>query len=410
MGHLHNRNIIIGVTGGIAAYKAAELVRLFRREGAAVRVIMTEGAQAFITPLTLQALSGLPVHTDLLDETAEMGMGHIALARWADALVVAPATADILARLVHGRADDLLTTTALATLAPLFVAPAMNQQMWKHPATTTNIRTLEDRGVVVLGPDEGEQACGDQGAGRMVQPDTICAHIKAFFPSSLLTGRRVVVTAGPTVEPIDPVRFISNRSSGKMGFAMAQAAAEAGAQVLLISGPVNLPTPPGVERVDVSTANEMLEACLTAITTTTDLFVASAAVADYRVEQVAAQKLKKSSESAHLTLVPNPDIIATVAAHNQRPRLVVGFAAETEQLQEHARAKLEKKAVDAGVANDVSQLGIGFDSDHNAVTWVDASGDEVLPIATKLNLARALVTRCGHALTAAQIQEQRSGK
>lgn len=398
MGHLHNRNIIIGVTGGIAAYKAAELIRLFKREGAAVRVIMSRGAQSFITPLTLQALSGLPVHTDLLDETAEMGMGHIALARWADALLVAPATADILARLAQGRADDLLTTTVLATPAPVFVAPAMNQQMWHNPATSANVNVLEQRGVVILGPDEGEQACGDQGAGRMLQPQDICVQVNDFFPNQALAGRRVVVTAGPTVEPIDPVRFISNRSSGKMGFAMAQAAAEAGAEVVLISGPVNLATPPGIERINVTTAAEMLECSLNAIALATDIFIASAAVADYRVDQVAAEKIKKSSEPPRLTLVANPDIIATVARHNQRPRVVVGFAAETERLEEHARAKLTKKSLDAVIANNVAETGIGFDSDLNAVTWVAASGDDALPIATKLNLARELIDRCARVL------------
>ena len=394
MGHLQNRNIIIGVTGGIAAYKAAEIIRLLRRAGATVRVVMSRGAQAFMTPLTLQSLSGHAVHTDLLDETAEMGMGHIELARWADVVLIAPATADTLARLAMGRADDLLTTTALATPAPLFVAPAMNQQMWSNPATTANIRVLEERGVHIIEPGSGEQACGDIGAGRLAEPLEISGVIEGFFPSRALAGRRIVITAGPTLEPIDPVRFISNHSSGKMGFALAQAAAEAGATTVLISGPVALATPAGVIRIDVQTAADMLEACREQLQDKTDLFIGSAAVADYRPQICEAQKIKKSGDAMSLPLVRNPDIISAVAMMTPRPEKVVGFAAETQDMLDHAKAKRISKQLDAIVANDVSRSDIGFDSDANAVTWIDGEATVSIPITTKQNLARVLMERC----------------
>ena len=394
MGHLQNRNIIIGVTGGIAAYKIAETIRLLRKSGAAVRVIMSRGSQAFITPLTLQSLSGNPVHTDLLDETAEMGMGHIELARWADAYLIAPATADTLARLAMGRADDLLTTTALATPAPLFVAPAMNQQMWSNTATQANMRILEERGITVLGPGHGTQACGDIGAGRLAEPEEMSAALEDFFPSRELAGKRVVITAGPTLEAIDPVRFVSNHSSGKMGFALAQAAAEAGADTVLVAGPVTLATPPNVRRVDVQSAEEMLAACLAQLATPSHLFIGSAAVADYRPVVAANQKIKKSGESLQLELVRNPDIIAAVATMSPRPLKVIGFAAETEHMVDHAQAKRETKGLDVIVANDVSRKDIGFDSDTNAVTWIDGSGAEAIPMTSKKNLARILITRC----------------
>lgn len=399
MGHLHNRNIIIGVTGGIAAYKIAELIRLLRGDGASVRVIMTHGAQAFVTPLTLQSLSGYPVHTELLDETAEMGMGHIELARWADAFIVAPATADAIARLAAGRADDLLTTAALATPAPLFIAPAMNQQMWNNAATSANIQTLSDRGIKIIGPEEGAQACGDVGAGRLTEPAQIRAKISAHFSSRALEGRRVVITAGPTREPLDPVRYLSNHSSGKMGFALAQAAAEAGAETLLISGPVMLDTPEGVTRVNVETALQMHEACVEQIDKPTDLFIGSAAVADYRVEATATQKIKKGGGALALNLVQNPDIITAVAGSKHRPALVVGFAAETERLLEHADAKRLAKQLDVVIANDVSQSDIGFNSDSNRVTWLDSAGVEVIPMTTKYNLAKLLITRCAKKLS-----------
>ena len=398
MGHLQNRNIIIGVTGGIAAYKIAETIRLLRKAGAGVRVIMSHGAQAFMTPLTLQSLSGNPVHTDLLDETAEMGMGHIELARWADAYLIAPATADTLARLAMGRADDLLTTTALATPAPLFVAPAMNQQMWDNTATQANIHTLEGRGVNVIGPGHGAQACGDIGAGRLAEPEDISAALEGFFPTRELAGKRVVITAGPTVEAIDPVRFLSNHSSGKMGFALAQAAAEAGADTVLVAGPVTMPTPPKVQRIDVQSAEDMLAACMQELSSPCDIFIGSAAVADYRPVMAAPQKIKKSAESLHIEMVRNPDIITAVAQMSPRPVKVIGFAAETEHVVDHARVKRKTKGLDVIVANDVSRGDIGFDSEANAVTWIDDSEAEIIPMTSKKNLARILVTRCAQLL------------
>ncbi|HCD54281.1 MAG TPA: bifunctional phosphopantothenoylcysteine decarboxylase/phosphopantothenate--cysteine ligase CoaBC, partial [Halieaceae bacterium] len=287
MAHLFNRNVVLGVSGGIAAYKSAELVRQLKERGADVRVVMTRGAQEFITPLTLQALSGNPVHTELLDTEAELGMGHIELARWADLLIIAPATADLIARLASGRADDLLTTVALATAAPKLVAPAMNQQMWRDPATSANIDTLQDRGMSLVGPASGEQACGDVGPGRMEQPANIALAAAGLFANGALAGRRVVITAGPTREALDPVRYLSNHSSGKMGYALAAAAVDAGAQVTLVSGPVQLATPEHAERVDVVSAAEMLDACLARVTDC-DLFIACAAVADYRPATAAA--------------------------------------------------------------------------------------------------------------------------
>jgi phosphopantothenoylcysteine decarboxylase/phosphopantothenate--cysteine ligase len=408
MGHLHNRNIIIGVTGGIAAYKIAELIRLLRGDGAAVSIIMSQGAQAFVTPLTLQSLSGFPVHTELLDETAEMAMGHIELARWADAFVVAPATADSLARLAAGRADDLLTTTALATPAPVFVAPAMNQQMWKNPATATNIQILTGRGITIIGPGAGEQACGDVGQGRLTEPAQISAAISAHFPNRALEGRRVVISAGPTREPLDPVRYISNHSSGKMGFALAQAAAEAGAETILISGPVTLDTPKGVTRVNVNTAIEMHAACLQHIKTPTELFIGSAAVADYRAEFNAPQKIKKVGDTLNVSLIRNPDIITEVAKSSSRPSLVVGFAAETENLIEHAEAKRQGKQLDVVIANDVSRADIGFNSDVNMVAWVDSAGHDVVPLTTKRNLAKLLIARCIEKLAAHCDQDEKT--
>jgi len=391
MGHLSNRNIIIGVSGGIAAYKAAELIRLFRKAGASVRVIMTRGAQEFITPLTLQALSGQPVHTELLDEEAELGMGHIELARWADAMLIAPATADIIARLASGRADDLLTTVALATPAPLWVAPAMNQQMWANPATTANIERLKERQIRITGPDAGEQACGDVGPGRLLDPEEIVQALAKSFDLQGLAGRRVVVTAGPTREAIDPVRYISNHSSGKMGFAIARAAAEAGAYCVLIAGPVNLLTPEGVIRVDVESADAMMSAVEEQLSGGIDLFIAAAAVADYKPLAAAEQKIKKSSDTMTLQLVKNPDIVSHVANSDQRPAVVVGFAAETEKVLDHARDKLERKGLDAIVANDVSRADIGFNSDNNAVTIINRTSVNTIPAASKQVVAQKLI-------------------
>jgi phosphopantothenoylcysteine decarboxylase/phosphopantothenate--cysteine ligase len=387
--HLFNRNVVLGVSGGIAAYKSAELVRQLKERGADVRVVMTRSAQEFITPLTLQALSGHPVHTELLDTEAELGMGHIELARWADLLIIAPATADLIARLASGRADDLLTTVALATAAPKLVAPAMNQQMWRDPATSANIDTLQDRGMSLVGPASGEQACGDVGPGRMEQPVNIALAAAGLFANGALAGRRVVITAGPTREALDPVRYLSNHSSGKMGYALAAAAVDAGAQVTLISGPVQLATPEHAERVDVVSAAQMLDACLERVKEC-DLFIACAAVADYRPATVAAGKIKKDAELLTLELERTTDILATVSGHAQAP-FTVGFAAETHDLEQYARGKLERKKLDMIVANDVSDTAIGFNSDQNAVTVFWQQGSCALAQASKSTIARELI-------------------
>lgn len=386
MGHLFQRKIIIGVCGGIAAYKSAELVRLLQKAGADVRVIMTQGAQAFITPLTLQALSGHSVHTELLDEEAERGMGHIELARWADAIIVAPAAAETLSSLNAGAANNLLTTVCLASSAPIFLAPAMNQQMWAQPATQQNISALVAKGFHMIGPESGEQACGDIGSGRMSEPSDIVKEVDSFFPSRELQNKHVVITAGPTREAIDPVRYLSNHSSGKMGFALARAAIEAGAKVTLISGPVNLETPGRVNRVDVISALDMLAACREACREA-DIFIACAAVADYRPRSVAQQKLKKTGED-NLTLVleQNPDIVATIA--NEYPDLLcVGFAAETENLLEQARVKRAKKQLDIIIANDVAAQPV-FGSDTNSVTIISENKEHTISSSTKLEIAR----------------------
>lgn len=389
MGHLFKRRVVLAVCGGIAAYKSAELVRRLQDHGAEVRVIMTHGAREFVTPLTFQALSGHPVHRSLLDEEAERGMGHIELARWADLVVIAPATADCLARLVAGRADDLLGAVVLASGAPLLVAPAMNQQMWKSPATQANLAVLRDRGVLFAGPDSGDQACGDIGPGRMLEPAAIAQQAGALFASGTLAGRRVLITAGPTREPLDPVRYISNHSSGRMGYALARAASEAGARVTLVSGPVQLDAPERVERIDVITARQMLDACLEHIGDC-DLFIACAAVADYRPASVQEQKIKKQGDAMTLSLTRNPDIVATVAGLEHRP-FVVGFAAETEKLREHAEGKLLAKKLDMIIANDVSDSRIGFNSDDNAALLLSPDGEREIPLCSKDQLARIVV-------------------
>ncbi len=389
MAHLFNRNVLLGVSGGIAAYKSAELVRQLLEQGATVRVIMTRGAQEFITPLTLQALSGNPVHTELLDAEAELGMSHIELARWADLLLIAPATADLLARLAGGRADDLLTTVALATAAPLLLAPAMNQQMWRDKATAANVATLRARGCALVGPASGEQACGDIGPGRMEEPAVIAATAASLFETGLLAGKRVVITAGPTREALDPVRFISNHSSGKMGYALARAAADAGARTTLVSGPVTLPAPDHVRVLQVESASQMLEQSLQLLPEC-DIFIGCAAVADYRPAAVAVQKIKKGPEEISLQLVRNPDIVAAVAASENRP-FTVGFAAETQDLLAHARDKMARKGLDMIVANDVSDRSIGFNSDDNAATVLWADGEQVLALAGKAALARQII-------------------
>jgi phosphopantothenoylcysteine decarboxylase/phosphopantothenate--cysteine ligase len=382
--------VLLGVSGGIAAYKAAELVRRLREAGAEVRVVMTAAAQAFVAPLTFQALSGHAVRSDLLDPSAEAGMGHIELARWADLILVAPATADLLARLAHGLADDLLTTLALASVAPLVVAPAMNQAMWRHPATRDNLRVLRGRGVRVLGPEQGGQACGDTGPGRMLEPAEIVA---ALYPRCALpAGCRVLVTAGPTREPLDPVRFLGNRSSGRMGYALAQALAARGAEVCLVSGPSALEPPSVAEFVRVETGIEM-HAAVMARAARCDLFVAVAAVADYRPVAPHATKIKKSEDAMTLCLVKNPDILADVAALPGGP-FTVGFAAETEQVEPYARGKLAAKGLDMIAANLVGgpadRLHGGFDSEDNALLVLWEGGGRSLPLMSKGLLAAEL--------------------
>ena len=389
MSTLTNRRIVLGITGGIAAYKAAEVVRRLRDRGADVRVVMTEAAQQFITPLTLQALSANPVHTDLLDPAAEAAMGHIELARWADLILIAPATADFIARLAHAHADDLLTTLCLATPAPIALAPAMNQGMWRDAGTQSNIALLRARHIALWGPADGEQACGDVGPGRMLESDQLAELAAAAFASRILDGRRVLITAGPTREEIDPVRYISNHSSGKMGFALAQAAVDAGAKVTLIAGPVALSTPERVERVDVQSAQQMFDAVM-ARADDCDIFIAAAAVADYRPAAVAADKIKKQREEMTLTLVRNPDIVASVAALRPKP-FTVGFAAETSNVATYARDKLERKNLDLIVANDVSVPGLGFNSDDNAVLALWRDGEMSIDARSKTLVARELI-------------------
>lgn len=390
MNTLNNKRIVLGVTGGIAAYKSAELVRRLREAGALVRVVMTRSAREFIGPLSFQALSGHPVHTELLDSQAEAAMGHIELARWADAIVVAPASANSLARLAYGMADDLLSTLCLASAAPLFVAPAMNQQMWQALATQENVFSLRRRGVQVLGPAAGSQACGEIGPGRMLEPLAIVEALNRSFCSGALAGLNVLVTAGPTREAIDPVRYISNRSSGRMGYAVAEASAEAGANVTLVSGPTGMQSPASVRRLDVVSAREMADAVHESLHGI-DIFIAAAAVADYRCAEAASQKLKRSGEDLVLKLVPNPDILASVAAAS-RPPFTVGFAAETERLAAHARTKLQSKAIDMIAANQVGLADRGFDSDLNALQVFWAGGEAQLPLAPKSQLARRLVS------------------
>lgn len=391
---LGNRRILLGVTGGIAAYKAAELVRRLRDASAEVRVVMTPAAHEFITPMTLQALSGHPVHSDLFDPAQEAAMGHIDLARWADLVLIAPASADFLARLRGGMANDLLSTLCLATRAPIVLAPAMNQVMWLDPRTQENVESLKVQGVTLLGPAHGIQACGENGPGRLLEPDLIVTAITSRFQSGTLAGKKVVITAGPTREAIDPVRFITNHSSGKMGFALARAAAEAGATVTLVAGPVTLPTPDHVARIDVTSALEMFDATLREAATA-DIVISSAAVADYRPAETATQKIKKSGETHQLALVRNPDIIAAVGKLSPKPFLV-GFAAETEKLEEHARGKLEAKNLDMIVANDVSAPGIGFHSDNNAVTVLEKNSTVSIPECSKALLAQQLIEMIAH--------------
>ncbi len=390
MKSLANKRILLGITGGIAAYKSADLTRRLREAGAEVRVVMTRGATEFITPLTLQALSGYPVRLELFDANAEVAMGHIELARWADAVLVAPASADFMAKLAHGRADDLLSTLCLATTAPIALAPAMNQQMWLNAATQANKHILETRGVHLFGPAEGSQACGETGPGRMLEPLQIAQLSAALFQSGALSGARVLVSAGPTREALDPVRYISNRSSGKMGYAIAEAAAEAGARVTLVSGPVSLATPERVTRVDVVSAEDMQQAVL-AHAGESDIFIAVAAVADYRAQEQAQQKMKKGKEKFDLPLTRNTDILESVSRLARAP-FTVGFAAETENLEQNAEAKRRAKKLDLVAANWVHQEGTGFESDENELELFWEGGRKHLPRAPKSRLARELIS------------------
>ncbi|WP_115050968.1 bifunctional phosphopantothenoylcysteine decarboxylase/phosphopantothenate--cysteine ligase CoaBC [Xanthomonas arboricola] len=413
---LDGQRLLLCVGGGIAAYKSLELVRRLRDAGALVQVAMTSGAQQFVTPLSFQALSGQPTRTTLWDSAAEQAMGHIELARWADRVIVAPATADLLARLAHGLADDLVTTLCLATAAPLTVAPAMNHRMWLHSATQANVATLRARGVAVVGPDDGPLAEGESGPGRLAEPAAIIAALAdaagsatpvaskgavapAFVPSSAqLDGLRIVISAGPTFEDLDPVRYVGNRSSGKMGYALAAAAASQGAEVVLVSGPVHQATPAGVRRIDVRSAAQMRDAVLGAFPA--DIYIGAAAVADYTPKRVVAQKIKKTGETLTLELVRTPDILAEVAAQTGALKLVVGFAAETHDVEHYARGKLAAKRLDLIIANQVGIEGGGFESDNNAATAYWQGGERAFPSSSKTELADQLLALIAERLQA----------
>jgi len=400
---LSNKKILLGVTGGIAAYKSSILARRLIEEGATVKVVMTQGALAFIQPLTFQALTGNPVHTDLLDPAAEAAMGHIELARWADYILIAPATANTLARIAHGFSDDLLTTLCLATDAPIYAAPAMNRLMWQNPATIANCNTLQSRGIHFFGPGDGAQACGETGSGRMLEPedirDALIQHVSsssqssnANAPSQLLAGQRILITAGPTQEAIDPVRYLSNRSSGKMGFALAEAATAMGAKVTLIAGPVSLKASDAITRHNVVSAQDMLDAVMEEVSEN-DVFISVAAVADYRLEEVQDHKIKKNADNMQLSLIKNPDILKTVAKLKNRP-FCVGFAAETNDVEEYARGKLTRKNLDMIAANQVGQADNPvFGSDTNAleVFWTADDGHRSIPSGSKQQVASQLL-------------------
>ena len=390
MKQLANKQIILGITGSIAAYKACELVRLLVDAGANVRVVMTHSATEFVSPLTFQALSRNEVHRNLLDEKAEAGMGHIELARWADAVVIAPASADFLARLAQGRADDLLTTLCLATAAPISVAPAMNHQMWNDPSTQENISTLQQRGMQLLGPAQGDQACGESGPGRMLEPADIAEKIAQQFETGGLAGLKVLITSGSTREAIDPVRYISNRSSGRMGSAIAQAAIEAGAICTVVSGPSSFPSPDRAKQINVESAQQMYDAVMANIENC-DIFIAAAAVSDYRPVEQHENKIKKNQAELNLTLVRNPDIISDVT--NKHPdKFCVGFAAETQDVEKNAIQKLNNKSLKLVVANDVSRKDIGFDSENNEVTVYWQGGEKKLDKSSKYQIARQLIS------------------
>ena len=390
---LSGKNILLGITGGIAAYKCPDLVRHLKKAGAQVRVVLTESASHFVAPMTLQAVSGNAVSKELFDPTAELSMSHIELAKWADLVLIAPATANIIAKMANGIADDLLSTICLATPAKIVIAPAMNQQMYKAAATQQNLATLESRNTLVLGPDDGFQACGDIGPGRMVEPTTIVENINNYFlANSELAGTTITITAGPTIEELDPVRYISNYSSGKMGFAIAKAAAEMGATVNLISGPVNLTTPNNVNRINVKSAKQMYDEALV-LAEKSAIFISCAAVADYRAETIAKNKIKKTDDSNELVikLVKNPDIVASIAGLKEHRPFVVGFAAETNDVKTYALKKLTTKNLDLICANDVSDHNIGFNSDQNALTLYWRNGEQTLPLSSKQQLAKQLL-------------------
>jgi len=387
---LQDKKIVLGISGGIAAYKTPELVRRLKEQGAEIRVVMTNGAKAFITPLTLQAVSGNAVADSLLDTQAELAMGHIELAKWADLIIIAPATADIIARIAVGMANDLLSTICLASSAPIALAPAMNQQMWHALATQANVKTLSERGYHIWGPGSGEQACGDIGLGRMLDVDELVNLSSDFFVDKYLQGQHWVITAGPTREAIDPVRYISNHSSGKMGYAIAHAALRAGAKVTLISGPVTINAPIGCELISVNSAEEMHQHALKLAPHCTT-FVACAAVADYRVANIASQKIKKTNDAMQLDLVKNHDIVADVANLTDKP-FIVGFAAETQDVEHYARGKLMRKNLDLIAANDVAKSGQGFNSDDNALTLFSAIDKTEIPLANKKIVAQQLVS------------------
>ncbi|SJN57235.1 Coenzyme A biosynthesis bifunctional protein CoaBC [Vibrio ruber DSM 16370] len=400
---LAGKKILLGISGGIAAYKCAELTRRLIDHGAEIRVVMTDAAKAFITPLTMQAVSGHPVSDSLLDPAAERSMGHIELAKWADLVLLAPASADLIARLAAGMGNDLLSTLILATQASVAVAPAMNQQMYRHIATQRNLDTLASFGMQIWGPDAGEQACGDIGPGRMLEPMQLVELCAQFFQTQysqpqysqpkLLAGKTVLITAGPTQESLDPVRYITNHSSGKMGFEIAKAALQLGADVTLVAGPTHLPTPIGVQRIDVSSAADMYDAVMKQAPHH-DVFISCAAVADYRPADIADQKIKKTddADTMTITLVKNPDIVASVAAMTTHRPFTVGFAAETQNVEQYARAKMVRKNLDMICANDVSVNGQGFNSDHNALHLFWQTGEQKLPLAAKSQLALALMT------------------
>lgn len=390
---LAGKKILLGISGGIAAYKCADLTRRLIERGAKVQVVMTKAAKEFITPLTMQAVSGHPVSDSLLDPAAEASMGHIELAKWADLVLLAPATADLIARMAAGMGNDLLSTLVLATDAPIAVSPAMNQQMYLNQATQENIATLKRRGMQIWGPAAGEQACGDIGPGRMLEPMQLVALCEQFFGPKPLTNKSILISAGPTREAIDPVRYISNHSSGKMGYALAEAAVSLGADVTLVSGPVSLTTPNGVNRINVDSADNMHQQVMDNATNS-DIFISCAAVADYRPQTISDQKLKKTDDNDHMTItmVKNPDIVASVAAMTENRPFTVGFAAETQNVETYARGKLKNKKLDMICANDVSITGQGFNSNNNAITVYWHDGEQSLTLASKRDIAEQILT------------------